>query len=120
MSLDRQLRDLLDDALRAQLPLIRAEVEAVVRHELDAAQVGGAHGAAGDLMTPTEAARVAGVTAETVRRWVRRGRLADHGVGRGVRVRRAELRALNDPAPPSVEDFDLQARVDELLRRDAT
>ena len=55
-----------------------------------------------------------------VRRWVRRGRLADHGVGRGVRVRRAELRALNDPAPPSVEDFDLQARVDELLRRDAT
>ena len=120
MSLDERLREIVADAVRSQLPLIRAEVESAVRNELDAAQVGAGHGAAGDLMTPAEAARVAGVTAETVRRWVRRGRLADHGVGRGVRVRRAELRALNDPAPPTVEDFDLQGRVDQLLRRDAT
>lgn len=72
----------MTDAIRVAL---RAEIRSIIREEL------------ARLATPEEylsirgAADLAGVVPATVRRWVREGKLARHGAGRHLRVRRAEL-----------------------------
>jgi excisionase family DNA binding protein len=45
-------------------------------------------------LTTAEAAKLAGIHADTIRRWIREGRLAEHRAGRVVRVRRDELERL--------------------------
>jgi excisionase family DNA binding protein len=55
-----------------------------------------------ELMSVAEAAAHARVHADTVRRWIREGKLAEQRAGRTVRVRRAELEQLFAAPPPRV------------------
>jgi excisionase family DNA binding protein len=48
----------------------------------------------GEYLSTTQAARLAAVTAGTIRRWIRQGELTRHEAGAHVRVRRDELEAL--------------------------
>lgn len=50
-----------------------------------------------EYLSAAEAASLAGVTVATIRRWISEERLANHGVGRKIRVDRAELDALMRP-----------------------
>jgi excisionase family DNA binding protein len=53
----------------------------------------------GELVSTTEAARLASVTPTTVRRWLAAGRLTPRRAGRVLRVDRAELEALLEAGP---------------------
>lgn len=61
----------------------------------------------GDYLTPIEAGRIADVHPETIRQWIREGRLPRHMAGREYRVRRDELDAFlaesNHPPPTDPE-----------------
>lgn len=64
--------------------------------------------AAPELLTTSEAARLARVTPETVRTWISAGRLAEHRSGRRLLIRRPDLIDLlrttgKDPVAGAVE-----------------
>lgn len=97
MTLDDQLRAMIADAVRAE-----------VAKQLAAARE------PDEYLSTAEAARLAGVAAGTVRRWIREGRLAEHRAGRVVRVRRADLEAFlrdgrrdraDEPEAAALRDF---------------
>ena len=64
-----------------------------------------------DFLSPAEAAVVLGVTAKTVRNWVREGRLPAKRQGRELRLRRADVE--KGPVDP---DRTLADRMYERLR----
>lgn len=47
--------------------------------------------ASGDYLTPDEAARIAGVHVDTIRLWMKMGKLPSHRVGSRLRVLREDL-----------------------------
>jgi|GEM_PF-2416627 len=66
--------------------IIRDEVRSAIRQEL-----GRKPAATGDLVKVAEAAQIASVTTQTIRVWLRAGRLKEYRAGRVLRVRRSEL-----------------------------
>jgi excisionase family DNA binding protein len=77
------------DTLRA---LVREEVRAEIRKVLDQAQ-------SPEYLTTSTAADFAKLSEATIRRWVRRGKLASFRAGRELRVLRSDLeRVLKDDA----------------------
>lgn len=76
----------------------------------------------GDYLTPIEAGKVAGVHPETIRQWVRDGRLPKHKAGREYRIRRDELDAFlagpDGPAGPDDDDAAAAAMLAKLRRRE--
>jgi excisionase family DNA binding protein len=74
---ESKLRDLIKSTVREE---VRIALEEATR--LD------------ELLTPFTAARAAGVSPDTIRRWVRKGNLIGHRKGRTLRVSRLELETL--------------------------
>ena len=67
---------------------LRAMIVDVVREELRKMH------APSEYLSTGDAARLAGVAAGTVRRWIREGRLTEHRAGRHVRIQRADVERL--------------------------
>jgi len=89
----------------------REAVRALVRDELRA--VLAEHKPDDELLTTAEASTLAKVTVDSVRRWVRLGKLTRHLVGRTLRISRAELRRfLRDPGPDRELTPEQQADLD--------
>jgi excisionase family DNA binding protein len=86
---------------------LRALIVDVVREELAKMQ------APAEYLSTGEAAKLAGVAAGTVRRWIREARLTEHRAGRHVRVRRADLERLlgGSRKTPDLSPEELARRV---------
>ncbi len=91
MTLDESIAAAVREALEAELPRAVREALRVVQ---------GAAAAPVEYLKTAEAARVAQVAEETIREWVRDGRLPRHNAGRELRVRRDELEAFLDGQGP--------------------
>lgn len=92
MSIEEQLADLVERTVRR-----------VIREELGTARA--------DYLSAVEAAQVAGVSAQTVRAWIRAGKIPGYRAGRVWRVRRNELESLLAAGNPDTEaprDFALR------------
>lgn len=68
-------------------------LRAIVRDELQKA-LAEREPSNGDLISTTEAARLADVATATIRRWIKLGSLTKHHAGRVFKVSRAELESL--------------------------
>ncbi len=75
--LERGLRELITD-------IVRGEVDRALREASPAAA----------LLSTRDAAKYAGVVPDTVRRWIREGKLPEQRAGRVVRIARADLERL--------------------------
>jgi len=82
--------------------IIRDEMRTVIQQEL-----GKKPAAAGDYVSVSEAAKIASVQGQTIRSWIRSGRLAGYKAGRVVRVRRSDLEAFLATGPVAAGDADL-------------
>jgi excisionase family DNA binding protein len=82
--------------------IIRDELRAVIRQEL-----GKKPAAAGDYVSVTDAAKIASVQGQTIRSWIRSGRLAGYKAGRVARVRRSDLEAFLAAGPAANGGTDL-------------
>ncbi|MDQ3364345.1 MAG: helix-turn-helix domain-containing protein [Myxococcota bacterium] len=76
-TLERELRDLVREIVRDE---VKRALSAVVQRD--------------EYLSTINAAALAGVHPDTVRRWIREGRLAEHRAGRELRIRRADLETL--------------------------
>lgn len=108
----------LDDAIRETVQKAVADEMADLRRAIDALKVSiqaNAPTAAAPLeyASAEEAAAIAGVQPQTVRRWIGRGLLRGHHAGRLLRVRVDELRtflATHGARPTDPPDDELLAR----------
>lgn len=93
----------IEDAIDARVRVaVREEMRGVMREVLAELKPI----ASGDYLSVVEAARIAGVHPETIRLWIRAGRLPRHKSGREWRVMRAELDAFlkaGDKPPASAD-----------------
>jgi excisionase family DNA binding protein len=87
-TLDDAIRETVQKAVAHEMEDLRRSIEAL-KDSIRAVQ--GEPPA--EYLGADEAAKVAGVQPQTVRRWVARGQLRGHRAGRLVRVRADELRA---------------------------
>jgi excisionase family DNA binding protein len=100
--------------------IIRDEIRATIRQEL-----GKKPAAAGEFVSVADAARIASVSAQAIRVWVRAGRLTAYRAGRVLRVKRSELEEFlavgptrGTPADVSPEDLaDRHFRERQAKRR---
>ena len=107
--------NLIDETqLRA---FISDEVRRVVRDEIATKP------ATAEYLSVGEAAKLASMSCQTIRKWIRHGRLARHAVGRSLRILRSDLeRALAAPAPRRAKlvpesPEELAARAFDAARR---
>jgi excisionase family DNA binding protein len=82
--------------------IIRDEVRTAIRQELGKKPV-----TAGDYVSVVEAANIASVQGQTIRAWIRSGRLTEYKAGRVLRVRRSELETFLAAAPRPATASDL-------------
>jgi len=90
--------------------IIRDEVRTAIRQELGKKPV-----TAGDYVSVAEAANIASVQSQTIRAWIRSGKLTEYKAGRVLRVRRSELEAFLSAGPspttaPGLSPEDLADR----------
>jgi excisionase family DNA binding protein len=109
------LEDLIRSILRDEL---RAAVRDELRSVLEELRVA-APNPEQEFLSVKQAARMAAVSAGTVRSWLQRGQLRRFGEGRVVRVRREDLvrllAASDGETPEASQSWDQQAA--ELLQR---
>ncbi|WAM28502.1 helix-turn-helix domain-containing protein [Myxococcus sp. NMCA1] len=73
-----------------------------------------------ELLSPAEAAVVAGYSVSSIQGWLREGKLTRYGTPRRTRVSRRELLALLTKQPEApLSDADIDAKAQRLLRRKA-
>lgn len=88
MTFENHLREMLASVVRD-----------VVREELGASRGHNASGGGSEYLTYGEAAELLSVSASTIKRWVRDGKLATFGAGKLKRVKGADARAVLAPSP---------------------
>lgn len=100
-----------EHALRS---LVADEVRKALRDELGHRPKG-----PGEYISVADAGRLASVSPQTIRAWMRDGRLTTHRAGRVLRVRRSELENLLTGARLWDRDFDRrELSPEELADRD--
>ncbi len=77
--------------------VLRAFITQIVREELGKAQTNEGTFRPDDLLDTGQVAVYAKVSRDTVRRWIREGRLKCYGAGRSIRIKKSELDALMKP-----------------------
>jgi len=89
-------------------------IREIVRDEIKKAL---AETAPSDYLSPRSAAALAEVTTRTIRQWIADGKIAGHGTGRLVRVRRADLERLlrEGGRRRCVDDMSPEARADRVF-----
>ena len=98
-----------EDALRE---IIRDEIRATLRQEL-----GKKPAASGEFVSVADAAQIASVAQQTIRVWIRGGKLKRYNAGRVYRVRRTELEALLASPPGNTEGLGREVTPQEEARR---
>lgn len=104
-------RDDTDSGGRDVEVALRKLIREIARDEITRAL--SEHDAPAEYLSTSDAAALAGVATGTIRRWMREGRLARHGSGRLVRVRRVDVERILK-CPPRGPD----ATPEELAIRD--
>lgn len=110
--LEAALTELVRDALRE---VIMAEVVPLVAKLPASIPNGKPEG--GEYLTPREAAALAGVQPETIRDWVRKGRLKRNSAGRHLRIGRGDLVAYLTGGAGVLTSGDINARVAAVLSK---
>lgn len=109
---------LLDAAMR---DLVREAVRDVVREEIVPLMARGRDRLDPQprFLTVQQAANIAAVKPDTVRHWIKGGRLPEHRAGRHLRVRLDQLEAFmaTDRGVDSLTDSELDKRAAELVGR---
>jgi excisionase family DNA binding protein len=95
--------------------VIRETVRLVLREELRGALDALRPRGASEYLTVAQAAEVAAVAPDTIRRWVAEARLPRHNAGRELRVRRDDLESFMATAPCCGGDLTPEAAVARLL-----
>lgn len=109
MTLDEAIRITVKQAVASELDDLRQAIASLKA----SIQANPAPAAPHDYVDAIEAAAIAGVKPQTVRRWIARGELRGHRAGRLLRVRVDELRAFLASSPasgPAEPDDELLAR----------
>jgi excisionase family DNA binding protein len=93
--------------------IIREELKAVLRQEL-----GKTPASAGEYVSVSEAAKIASVQVQTIRAWMRAGKLKEYKAGRVLRARRSELEEFlaTGPDPDSNRNASPEALADLRIR----
>lgn len=68
-------------------------------------------------ITAKEAAEILGVCEDSIRNWVRAGKLKKHNAGRSVRIDRHELEELVSSGLAPTNVVDIRAKIQELYRK---
>jgi len=112
--LDSVLRDLLREVVRDVVEdVVRAEVVPLVTKLEPRAEAQ----ATADRISTKDAAKTAGVCEETIRNWIRQGRLRQYRAGRLLRVDRGELeRFLANGGADRAKVIDVKARAAEIIK----
>tara|TARA_R110002096_G_scaffold259030_1_gene452549 strand:- start:3275 stop:3709 length:435 start_codon:yes stop_codon:yes gene_type:complete len=108
-SVDFALRELVRDVVREEL---RVAVRELSQQPQEA-----------PYLNAHQAAEIAGVTAATIRDWVRKGELRGSRAGRLLRIKSSDLESFLERALAPVEtvqDVDIDARVAEMLEEERT
>jgi excisionase family DNA binding protein len=94
--------------------IIRDEVRTAIRQEL-----GKKPAAAGEFVSVTKAAQIASVSPQTIRVWMKAGKLRGYNAGRVLRVRRQELEDFlaAGPSPASTTDLSPEELADRRFRQ---
>jgi excisionase family DNA binding protein len=98
-----------------------AELREIIHEEVQSAvlQVMGTKpAAAGEFVSAAEAARIASVSSQTIRAWIRSGKLATYKAGRVLRVKRTELEDFltTGPTPDNADDMSPEDLADRDFR----
>ncbi len=94
---------------------LEATIRSIVRDELAKAT---AAAKPDEYLSTRAAAELADVAAETIRRWVRIGKLAEHRAGRCVRVSRADLERMLREGSRRVANADPRLTPEQIADRD--
>ena len=105
--LESALRELMRDVVRDELRVALAEAR-----PRQAASVPSSE----PYLSVANAAQLADLAPNTIRTWIRDGRLPAHRAGRVLRVRRSDLEKFLAPAPPKHKRVDIAARARELAK----
>lgn len=111
---------MLDQIEQLLRELFRTELRRVVREEviplLPATEKPGSP-EEDRYLTPTDAAKIAGVHEKTVKKWVARGELEAHHAGRLLRIRPGDLRAYMRRGRQREGVIDFDQRVQDILAK---
>jgi excisionase family DNA binding protein len=115
-SVDFALRELVRD-------IVRDELRIAVRELSQQPQVPSLPAAEARYLSAHQAAEIAGVTAATIRDWVRKGELRGSRAGRLLRIKNSDLESYLERAlepTKGAQDLDIDARVAEMLEEERT
>ena len=114
VTLDGVLREILREVVREQIPAIAEAVVVALR-----AEAGPAVPASSDssYLTVADAAAHVGVSAKTIRGWVRAGKLRALSAGRLLRIERGELERFATAAANGGGTTDTEAVAADILAR---
>jgi excisionase family DNA binding protein len=108
--LEAALREILRD-------VVRDELRTALAAEARPRQAGPTAPASEDAyLSVANAAQLADLAPNTIRTWIRDGRLVAHRAGRVLRVRRSELTSFLSVAPPKHKKVDIAARARQIAK----
>jgi excisionase family DNA binding protein len=98
-----------------------AELREIIHEEVQSAVLqvmGKKPAAAGEFVSAAEAAKIASVSSQTIRAWIRSGKLATYKAGRVLRVKRTELEEFLTigPTPDHAENMSPEDLADRDFR----
>ena len=121
MNFEADLRRIIAEEVVRVMPSLLAECLESRDAQSQGSPGGPRDGALPLLLTTKQAAAMMGVSAPTIRDWIKKGLLKPHGTRRALRVASAELLALRPQGQTGAGDGDEEHRIDdkaaEIVRR---